>query len=255
MSGKKEGGKGLSELGKPMTQVECPFCSNPNFFADATKGRAKKIKLEWPRWRLKEKFWSEKLLKINDDYGRVTKAAAEQRGECIRIVLDGDNFQKRWQGFTVEVFGIDYPRELERFWSIPPAPFLFATGVFQKSDQAPLVRQFFACRLTHQKSAAQLIVHWWPTHGRLFEMHGPLVSQEPNADIEAFKKAFDFFRRETRGAPKIDAAKVTQAIRSQGQRATQKKVAQAVGAADRTLRDWLVRNGKTWKELKNELVA
>ena len=239
-----------------MTQVECPFCSNPDFLAAATKGRATKAKVRLPFHARQEKFWRSDLR----EYNTTVTTGAEKRGEYLHTSFYGDDFEPRWRDFTVDVIGIEagepiFPRDDDRVIPSPPTPFFFFAPSAFDALTSYRYQHFFVARITHKLSNVEMIVHWWPTHGRLFEMRGKIASQEPNDDIELFRSAFGFFQRETRGATKIDAAKVTQAIRSQGQRATQKKVAQAVGAADRTLRDWLVRNGKTWKELKNELVA
>ncbi len=237
----------------------CPFCANPRFIADRSRGKAKKISVLWPRWRLQEKFWSEKILKLNDDYGHLASVVAEQRGESLRIVLEGDDFKKHWRDFVVEVFGIEsvgeiiYPRKFERVWDNPPQPFLFVESTYQGPNQAALTRQFFACRITHKHTLAELIVHWWPTHGRLFEMRGPLVTQEPNSDIEAFKTAFDFFQRETRGAPKIKEVELVGAIRRLGTKATQAATAKEIGVSPQALRQWAARKGiHTWGEVKSQ---
>jgi len=183
---------------------------------------------------------------------------AEQRGESLRIVLEGDDFKKHWRDFVVEVFGIEsvgeiiYPRKFERVWDNPPQPFLFVESTYQGPNQAALTRQFFACRITHKHKLAELIVHWWPTHGRLFEMRGPLVTQEPNSDIEAFKTAFDFFQRETRGNPKISEQAIKKTIQKLGQRATQRAVAREIGVTEQGLDKWRSRRGmSSWEEVVN----
>ncbi len=55
------------------------------------------------------------------------------------------------------------------------------------------------------------------------------------------------------GAPvKIVDEKVTEAIRKVKGKPTQKAVAEKINVSERTLRDWLKRNDKSWQEVKRE---
>jgi len=235
-----------------MTQVECPFCSNPNFLADASRGRLSKMSIFWPRYRLQEKFWKRRLL---DRQGAPLSVWMEQRGDNLRIVLENDKFEERWRDFTVEVFGINTIGD--RLREDPPGPFFFITtpSVFNGDEYEHHYLHFFACRITHKHTTAQLTVHWWPSHGRLFTMGGPLVSQEPNNDIEAFKTAFDFFQRETRGTPQITKARLSQAIHTLGPTANQTEIARELGVTDRALRAWANKNLglRNWRDVVEQL--
>lgn len=198
------------------------------------------MSISWPRYRLQEKFWKRKLL---GDQEPPLSVWMEQRSDYLRIVLENDKFEERWRGFTVEVFGINSVGE--RLREDPPGPFFFITSpsAFHGDETEHNYLQFFACRITHKRTLAELIVHWWPTHGHLFEMRGPLMTQENNNDIEVFKTAFDFFQREARGNPKISEQAIKKTIQKLGQRATQRAVAREIGVTEQGLDKWRSRRG------------
>ncbi len=238
-----------------MTQVECPFCKNPNFIADAGKGRAKKISVLWPRWHLQGRFWREKLRKLTDDYRRAASIVAEQRGESLRIVLEGEDFEERWRDFTVEVFGVEaakpiFPRDSDRVIPGPPSPFFFFGSVADTNVAPFRYQHFFVARITHKLSNVEMIVHWWPTHGRLFTMGGKLSAEYPNDDIELFRSAFDFFHRETRGSAKVTDTEIKKVVALLGAKATQRNAAKVLNVSESTLEKWRQRQGiSTWKEV------
>jgi len=239
-----------------MTQVECPFCSNPDFLAAATKGRATKAEVLLPFHARQEKFWRSDLR----EYNTTVTADAEKRGEYLHTPFYGDDFEPRWGDFTVDVIGIEagepiFPRDDDRVIPSPPPPFFFFACVADTNVAPFRYQHFFACRITHKHTTAQLTVHWWPSHGRLFTMGGPLVSQEPNNDIEAFKTAFDFFQRETRGTPQITKARLSQAIHTLGPTANQTEIARELGVTDRALRAWANKNLglRNWRDVVEQL--
>jgi hypothetical protein len=235
-----------------MTQVECPFCSNPNFLAAATKGRATKIEVLLPFHARQEKFWPA----ATREYNARVKTDVEKRGEYLHTSFYGEDFEERWRDFTVEVFGIEsageiiYPRKSERAWDSPPPPFLFVESVIQGPNQDPLIRQFFACRITHKQTTTVLIAHWWPSHGRLFTMGGKLSAEYPNDAIELFRSAFDFFHRETRGSAKVTDTEIKKVVALLGAKATQRNAAKVLNVSESTLEKWRQRRGiSTWKEV------
>jgi hypothetical protein len=237
-----------------MTEPTCPYCSNPNYLAGFTKGRAKKVQVAIPSRRRQERFWADDIPKGQHYFVHVE---TEQRGEYLRIILEAENFTQRWHDFTVEVFGVesvDEPilaRDSERVIADPPAPFFFLTATFRGDGKGFNYQQFFICRVTHKLSNVELIVHWWPTHGRLFNMQGSLSPEETNEDLAVAAEVMEFFRVEARGEPKVTEEGVARAIQSLEDNATQASVAGELGVTARTLRRWADRNGfQDWEDVK-----
>jgi len=237
-----------------MTQVECPFCSNPDFLAAATKGRATKAEVLLPFHARQEKFWRSHLR----EYNTTVTTDAEKRGEYVHTSFYGDDFESRWGDFTVEVIGIEagkpiFPRDDDRVIPSPPTPFFFFAPSAFDALTPYRYHHFFIARITHGLSNIELIVHWWPTHGRLFEMRGKIASQEPNDDIEAFKTAFGFFQRETRGAEKkITDERLKRVLSKLGAEATQEGAAKALKVSGTALEKWRRRQGiESWRDVVN----
>ena len=235
-----------------MPQDACPFCENPNFLADAGRGRATKIEIRLPYYTRQEKFWRSDLR----EYNATVTTGVEKRGEYLHTSFYGDDFEPRWRDFTVEVLGVEadqviFPRDDDRVISGPPTPFFFFTSVASDALTTVRYQHFFIARITHSLSSVELIVHWWPTHGRRFKMLGSLIPEEANDDISVITEAMEFFRVETRGDPKLTEGDVVKAIQKLGDEATQVSVAKALGVTARTVQRWAARNGlQTWDEVK-----
>ncbi len=239
-----------------MTQVECPFCSNPDFLAAATKGRATKAEVRLPFHARQEKFWRSDLR----EYNTTVTADAEKRGEYLHTPFYGDDFEPRWRDFTVDVIGVEaneviFPRDSDIVIPSPPTPFFFFAPSAFDALTPYRYQHFFIARITHRLSSIELIVHWWPTHGRLFEMRGKLSAEYPNDDIELFRSAFEFFQRETRGTPQITKARLSQAIHTLGPTANQTEIARELGVTDRALRAWANKNLglRNWRDVVEQL--
>ncbi len=235
-----------------MTQVECPFCSNPDFLAAATKGRATKAEVRLPFHARQEKFWRSDLR----EYNTTVTADAEKRGEYLHTSFYGDDFEPRWRDFTVDVIGIEagepiFPRDDDRVIPSPPTPFFFFAASAFDALTPYRYQHFFIARITHRLSSIELIVHWWPTHGRRFQMLGSLIPEETNDDTNVITEAMELFRVETRGDPKLTESDVVKAIQKLGDEATQVSVASELGVTARTVQRWAARNGLlTWEEVK-----
>jgi len=243
-----------------MTQTPCPYCSNPNYLEAFTKGRVKEIDVQLPIWARQGKFWRQDRPKGID---RPVTAPAKKSGNLLLMLLEGDLFEERWRDFTVEVFGYDSSDSQppgrgddEPVYHGPPGPFLFfayAAEIPGEYDRGTRFRMFDACRITNRNSDITLFAHWHPSHGRLIKTEGVLNFEDPNTDIEAFKTAFDFFQRETRGAPKIKEVELVGAIRRLGTKATQAATAKEIGVSPQSLRQWAARKGiHTWSAVKSQ---
>jgi hypothetical protein len=235
-----------------MKNPECPYCSNPDFFADWLKGRAKKIAVPLPFYRRQEKFWKQEVREPKNEIATGVNA----RGEKLHTFFDGSDFEEGWREFTVEVFGIEYadesllPLPTDTNLPSPPMPFLrfdlpTPTGV----NLPPRYHLFFVCRITHRDSDLSLVAHWWTTHGRLIDVRGSL-STESNDDLGIIKKALDFFQRETRGNPKISEEAIITALKRLGSDPTQQAVADELQVTRQALENWRAKQGlSTWKEV------
>ncbi len=239
-----------------MTQVECPFCSNPDFLAAATKGHATKAEVLLPFHVRQEKFWRSDLR----EYNTTVTTNAEKRGEYLHTPFYGDDFEPRWRDFTVDVIGIEagepiFPRDDDRVIPSPPPPFFFFAASAFDALTPYRYQHFFIARITHGLSNIELIVHWWPTHGRRFKMLSSLIPEETNDDINVITEAMEFFRVETRGAPQITKARLSQAIHTLGPTANQTEIARELGVTDRALRAWANKNLglRNWRDVVEQL--
>ncbi len=238
-----------------MKEAECPYCGNPDFIENATKGRATKAKVRLPFHARQEKFWRSDLR----EYNTTVTTDAEKRGEYLHTSFYGDDFEPRWLDFTVDVIGIEagepiFPRDDDdRVIPSPPTPFFFFAASAFDALTPYRYQHFFIARITHKLSNVEMIVHWWPTHGRLFEMRGKIASQEPNDDIELFRSAFGFFQRETRGAEKkITDERVKRVLSKLGAEATQEGAAKALKVSGTALEKWRRRQGiESWRDVVN----
>jgi hypothetical protein len=234
-----------------MPQDACPFCENPNFLADAGRGRATKIEIRLPYYTRQEKFWRSDLR----EYNATVTTNVEKRGEYLHTSFFGDDFEPRWRDFTVEVIGVEadeviFPLDDDGVIPGPPTPFFFFASVAPDALTTFRYQHFFIARITHSLSNVELIAHWWPSHGRLFTMGGKLSAEYPNDDIERFRSAFDFFHRETRGSAKVTDADIKKVVTLLGPKATQKSAAKALNVSESTLEKWRQRRGvSTWREV------
>jgi hypothetical protein len=211
------------------------------------RGRVKKIEIDMPLGRGRDRFWKRSVPR--------DILEAEQRGDNLRIVFGDEYFEERWSGFTVELYGFEsddgiiYPPRAEgRVWDEPPGPFFFlqSSGVFK-------IRHFLLSRITHELSSMELIVHWWPTHGRQFKLTGPLTPGDNNEDISIIGDAMEFFRVDLRGEPKVSEIDLVLTMRELGDSATQAEVASELKVSPRTLQRWIARNGfQSWDEYKDK---
>jgi hypothetical protein len=112
------------------------------------------------------------------------------------------------------------------------------------------------CRISHIENDISVILHWWPTHGRVLEIRGSLSPEEINANIDVAKEALDFFRTETRGDPKITNAQVAKTIKKLGTDATLTSVAKEMSVTRQALQFWARRGGmKSWEQVKERYGA
>lgn len=222
-----------------MLATPCPYCSDPATFQRELKSKGRKDH-ESGITRA-DKFWRDK------EQGMV-RVWSYDHGDYFRMSFGDEYFIPRFKDFRLDV--INFPA--------PYTPFHWAShGLLFLIDAAPsdLARRnqfgLNVSRVTHRKSSVVVDSHTWFNHGSLLTVHH-IPKELSSFDVTVMREALEFFRPETRGAPKVKDFEVFQAIKALGEGATQAAVAKRLGIGKRTLSDWLTRNGHgfTWKELR-----
>jgi hypothetical protein len=191
---------------------------------------------------------------INRQESSIGFTGLYQFADHRRVFLPADKFASRLRLFSVEMIGLEF--ELREARPTPPPPMLFAavqndwrTGTAKTPRVGSSV--VFAASVIAHSSGLVLAVHWWPTHGRLVELRGPLSEDDPNADVEIIRKAFGFFLRETRGiSERITEEQIKKALTKLGPYATQKEVAKTLKVSENGLEKWRARrNISSWRKV------
>lgn len=221
-----------------MLATPCPYCSDPEAHQHELKGKGRKSH-ETALART-GKFWA------RGDEGGMIVLTSYDHGDYFRIPIDGEHFIQRFKDFHLDI--ISFPAPYSPFFWASYAPLFL-------HDAAPsdLARRnkfgLNVSRVRHKKSAVVVDSHTWFNHGSLLTVHH-IPKELSSFDITVMQEALEFFRPETRGAPKVKDAEVFQAIKALGAQATQAEVAKRLGVGKSTLGDWLKRVGWTWNELK-----
>ncbi|MDQ3254455.1 MAG: RWP-RK domain-containing protein [Acidobacteriota bacterium] len=174
-------------------------------------------------------------------------------------MFDEENFEERWNDFTVEVFGVEssgspmLPRNSAGVLVSPPGPFFFLASFFPKGSQTAHYYQFFVCRVKHKTSDLCLVSHWWQSHGRLINLQGSLSPFPLNWELDIIKDALDFFLKETRGGQeKFTEEMMSDVLRMLGPHATIRAAANSLQVTETTLNRWRRRHGmRAWRDVIN----
>ncbi len=248
----------------------CPLCTGQHKLEDFSQKHEWVQVRFWPfEWQ--GTFWRRDILGgARDEEGRRIgfQLELEWHGDLIRTVLDDAHFEPRWQGFAVEVFGYqamgDPPGMAEltaQGYYGPPSPFFFSEvfTVEAPDDEDESLhghRTFYAARITHKDSDLSLLVHWWPTHGRLVELRGTLPRAGVRETLAAMYTALEFFQRETRGNAKLNDDRVKGVLHELGPDTTQVAAAEALNVSERALEKWRARRGlSTWQEVIEQFLV
>jgi hypothetical protein len=173
----------------------------------------------------------------------------------IKTVTD-EHFIPRYAGFKVEIVGLDSKKEMPK----PSGAFLSYQWTEGEGGKPEKFVYYFASRITHKGSTLKIDVHSHPSHGRLVTVHGFDGNQNSPEELEIIGKAFEFYKRETRGGtktqPVIDWAELRRAIQFRGEGATQAQIAGDLGITPRTLqRQILVSELKGWDAAKRHFLG
>jgi hypothetical protein len=122
------------------------------------------------------------------------------RGEWWVIEYSDKALAERLKGFKVQLIGKAF--EWPIVW--PPGPF-FQLSTEQKPDGSGWLNGlYFAFRMTHKQAKGLAIdVHYWPSHGRRFEVRGISDEGLTPAEMRVVNNGLKLLRKESRGVKKI----------------------------------------------------
>jgi hypothetical protein len=172
------------------------------------------------------------------------------RGEWWVIEYSDKALAERLKGFKVQLIGKAF--EWPIVW--PPGPFFQLTTEKNADGSGWLNGLYFAYRMTHKQAKGLAIdVHYWPTHGRRFEVRGISDEGLTPAEMRVVNNGLKLLRKESRGVkPPFDKIDVIKAIQKHGQDATQRAVAKALHVTPRSLQRWTERQGlSSWTEVRD----
>lgn len=178
------------------------------------------------------------------------------RGKIHVITITDADMVKQYSGFRVQVIGTEWETE-------PPHPSgAFFTRTWTEHEGKPTEFILYnAARITREGSGIVVDSHWHPSHGRKVTLRGFSQTVTTREELSVITTALSFDKKmSTRGAPlkvlKVNEEAVVNALRAQGEAATQKSVAEAAGVSVNTFRDWLYFSfGGTWYALKKDVLG
>jgi hypothetical protein len=185
------------------------------------------------------KFWR------RDGESGMLRVKSKDYGDHWGLKIAGKHFIDKFKDFTVEIMAFPSPY----YSSFVPTPFelmeFYAKGKDLHAKHIDVVR------ITRKKSPVIVDAHKWFSHGAMVTIHGMPQRMMPD-DARAMRGALELLIPETRGEAKISEVDLLLAIQRQGEKATQKNVARALGVSDRALRGWLAKRSKDWEGIKAE---
>ncbi len=228
----------LDEARQEMLDAPCPYCSNPKKFQRKLDDKGREDhKASIARVG---KFWK----RSNAD--KMLTVASFDHGDYFRIPIGGKHFIKRFKNFELDILGFEARYSA---WAFASDSLLFnlttAPGDIARHSNFSLN----VARVTHKKCSVVIDAHTWFSHGTILTVHH-VPKELSSMDINVIQEALEFFRPETRGAPKIKRAEMWKAIDRLGEGVTQKQLAAELSVGESTVRDWLKREGMEWPTLK-----
>jgi hypothetical protein len=176
------------------------------------------------------------------------------KGGEVRFSIKGrKNFTEPYQGFDVEVIGLDFP--FRPMQSAGPGfhqriTYKSGTRRIDKVREVEKVRSYNACRITHRETGVVADAHAWESHGLLVTVK-QLPKNPTGPAIKAASTLLVFFSVEYRGAPKITRDFIMDTFEKLGRDATQAAVARELGTTERALQLWAEREGiKGWEGMR-----
>lgn len=243
----------MKKNGRPEV-TPCPYCARPEMFeprTDSPEGVSRLGELT----HIVGKYWQRQDV----EYPNVRSFPSRlyKDGE-VRFIIEGrDNFTGPYQGFDVEVIGLDFP--FRPMQSAGPGfhqciTYKSGTRRTDKVQEVEKVRSFNACRITHRETGVIAHAHAWDTHGLLVTVK-QLPKNPTGPAIKAAGTLLVFFSLEYRGAPKITRDFIMDAFEKLGTDATQAAMARELGVTERALQKWAEREAiKGWEQMR-ELFA
>lgn len=226
---------------------KCPFCSDYDHFDAALKSRItaerivsveirQDVRHLPPRWRKESRYLS-------------AVAETQERGKYWYVALSlpfreevAKENRGRSPSFMVEILGLKYRKKPPT----PPPPFFHVDQFIQPNRPIHYV-SYQACLISCTTSPLEVMIHWWPDHGRKVTINDFPLDKATSTDFERLKEALNLFRySETRGKKEsITERAVKAAIRNLEQQdapLTRKTLALNLNCNYDTLQKWLKRH-------------
>jgi hypothetical protein len=225
---------------KRMLGSPCPYCSHPKKFQQPLSGEGRADHASGIA-RV-GKFWA------RDEPNGMLLVTSYDHGEYFSIPIKSKHFIPRFKDFSLNIISFESGFSP---WVYASDALLF--GLSAAPSDITRFNKFSlnVARVTHKKSAVVVDTHTWFSHGTLLTVHH-VPSELSSADITVMQEALEFFRPETRGAPKIKRADMWAAVKKLGSNATQPRVAAELKVGESTIGAWLKRERITWAELKSQ---
>jgi hypothetical protein len=220
----------------------CPYCSDPKTFQRELTGKGRADhKTQIARVG---KFWT------RAERGMVLLTSYDH-GDYFCIPVGSKHFAPRFKDYHLDI--ISFPASGRPFFHASQH-LLFIVDAAPSDIVRHTKHSLNVARVTNKNSAVIVDAHTWFSHGTILTVHH-IPKELSSADITVMQEALEFFRPETRGAPKIKAADVFKTIKALGAGVTQAEAAKRLGVGKSTLGDWLKREGRTWNELKRSYLG
>lgn len=230
----------------------CPYCMRPEIFeprADLLEGVSRPGLGELTH--LIGKYWQRR--DVPHPNVRSFPSRLYRGGEIHFDISGRENFTEPYQGFDVEVIGLEFPfRPMQSAGPGFHQVVTYKPGT-RRTDKVREVEKavsFNACRITHRKTGVIADAHAWESHGLLIIVKH-LPKNPTGGAIKAAGALLAFFTLDYRGAPKITRDFIMDAFEKLGSDATQAAVARELGVTERALQMWGKREGKErWSDMR-----
>lgn len=227
---------------KPQKAVPpCPYCARPEIFEPRRETPRGAAKVMGALVHLNGKYWQrfeERFPSI-----RTFTEVEYEDGERRFKIKGRQNFTPPYQGFDVEVVGLQFPFR----------PIISAGPGFHQSipkdfeARGQLMRSYGACRVTHRTTGVIADAHFWESHGLLVTLKQ--MPRNPTGEaMNAARRLLELFTLDYRGAPKITRDGIMDALEELDPKArTLSAVARKLGVTRQALQMWGRREGmKEW---------
>jgi hypothetical protein len=223
-----------------MLASPCPYCLDPKKFQRELK---EKGHLDHTGGIARVgKFW-----KRGDTPGMLTVDSYDC-GDYFYIPISNEHFIPRFNDFNLSIISFESQYSP---WTYASDNALFIFSAAPSDLTRGHKFGLNVARVAHKKSSVVVDSHTWFSHGTILTVHH-VPKELSSTDVTVMQEALEFFRPETRGAPKFNTVNLVRAIQKLGEKATQAAVAKELGVTPQALRAWANRsNLKNWEQVIN----